>query len=228
MTRPTVHGLLQTLQAHGFVEQDRDSDKYQLGAGLLHLGNSYLDHNELRARSLVHAERLATRAQAAVRVGVLHGPAVVVVHHVFRPDAAFQVLEVGAQLPAHASALGKAMLAHAPDAVLDDLTAEPLVKLTQRTLTARGSAQGAQDGPRERPGARARRGGARRIERRGTDPRLRRPCRRSHRRGRRHRADPAPRTRAGPGSGGHRSGPQHLARARRRALDRRLIRSALR
>ena len=115
MTRPTVHGLLQTLQAHGFVEQDRDSDKYQLGAGLLHLGNSYLDHNELRARSLVHAERLAAHAQAAVRVGVLHGPAVVVVHHVFRPDAAFQVLEVGAQLPAHASALGKAMLAHAPD-----------------------------------------------------------------------------------------------------------------
>jgi DNA-binding IclR family transcriptional regulator len=60
----------------------------------------------------------------------------VVVHHVFRPDAAFQVLEVGAQLPAHASALGKAMLAHAPAHVLDDLTAEPLVKLTQRTLTA--------------------------------------------------------------------------------------------
>jgi DNA-binding IclR family transcriptional regulator len=26
MTRPTVHGLLQTLQAHGLVEQDRDSD----------------------------------------------------------------------------------------------------------------------------------------------------------------------------------------------------------
>ncbi|MDX6657121.1 MAG: hypothetical protein QOH62_1914, partial [Solirubrobacteraceae bacterium] len=30
---PTVHGLLQTLQANGFVEQDRDSGKYQLGAG---------------------------------------------------------------------------------------------------------------------------------------------------------------------------------------------------
>jgi DNA-binding IclR family transcriptional regulator len=28
-----VHGLLQTLQAHGFVEQDRDSDKLLLGAG---------------------------------------------------------------------------------------------------------------------------------------------------------------------------------------------------
>src|SRR3954464_15185002 len=136
LPRPTVHGLLQTLQAHGFVEQDRDSDKYQLGAGLLHLGNSYLDLNELRGRSIVHAERLAQRSRAAVRVGVLHGPAVMVVHHVFRPDDAFQVLEVGAQLPAHASALGKAILAFGPPETVDDLTAEPLTKLTRRTLTA--------------------------------------------------------------------------------------------
>jgi len=133
---PTVHGLLQSLQANGFVEQDRDSGKYQLGAGLLQLGNSYLDLNELRARSLVHAERLATRADAAVRVGVMHGPSVIVVHHVFRPDATLQILEVGSQLPVHASALGKAILAFTPGAV-EDLTAEPLPKLTGRTLGAR-------------------------------------------------------------------------------------------
>jgi DNA-binding IclR family transcriptional regulator len=136
LAAPTVHGLLQTLQANGFVEQDRDSGKYQLGAGLLQLGNSYLDLNELRARSLVHAERLATRADAAVRVGVMHGPSVIVVHHVFRPDATLQILEVGAQLPVHASALGKAILAFTPAAV-DDLTAEPLPKLTGRTLGER-------------------------------------------------------------------------------------------
>jgi DNA-binding IclR family transcriptional regulator len=135
VSRPTVHALLQTLQAHGFVEQDRDSDKYQLGAGLLQLGNSYLDLNELRGRSIVHAERLAARAKAAVRVGVMHGATVVVVHHVFRPDAAFQVLEVGAQLPVHASALGKAMLAYAPAETVDDLLAEPPPRLTSRTLT---------------------------------------------------------------------------------------------
>jgi DNA-binding IclR family transcriptional regulator len=136
LARPTVHGLLQTLQAHGFVEQDRDSDKYQLGAGLLHLGNSYLDLNELRGRSIVHAERLAARAGAGVRVGVLHGSVVVVVHHVFRPDAAFQVLEVGAQLPAHATALGKALLAFAPPELVSDLVSEELPRLTRRTLTA--------------------------------------------------------------------------------------------
>src|SRR5690242_12653988 len=136
LTRPTVHAMLQTLQTHGFVEQDLDSDKYQLGAGLLQLGNSYLDLNELRSRSLLHAERLATRTNAAVRVGVLHGASVTVVHHVFRPDAAFQVLEVGAQLPAHASALGKAILAYQPESLLTELTADPLPRLTSRTLTA--------------------------------------------------------------------------------------------
>src|SRR5215204_861121 len=135
LSRPTVHGLLQTLLAHGFVEQDRDSDKYQLGAGLLQLGNSYLDLNELRGRSIVHAERLAERTDAAVRVGVMHGATVVVVHHVFRPDTTLQILEVGAELPAHASALGKSILAFAHGQLVDDLLAEAPAKLTSRTLT---------------------------------------------------------------------------------------------
>ncbi len=133
---PTVHGLLRTLQAHGFVEQDRDTDKYQLGPGLLQLGTSYLDLNELRARSLVPADRLAARMDAAVRVGVMHGASVLVVHHAFRPDTTLQILEVGAELPVHASALGKAMLAFAPAEVVDDVLADGLPRLTGRTVSA--------------------------------------------------------------------------------------------
>jgi DNA-binding IclR family transcriptional regulator len=136
ISRPTVHGLLQTLVAHGFVEQDRYSDNYQLGPGLLQLGNSYLDINELRSRSIVHAERLAERADAAVRVGVMHSRYALVVHHAFRPDTTMQILEVGAELPVHASALGKAILAFSPPEVLEDLTAESLATLTSRTLSA--------------------------------------------------------------------------------------------
>ena len=67
----------------------------------------------------------------------MHGPSVVVVHHVFRPDATFQVLEVGAELPVHASALGKAILAYAPRELVNDLVAEGLPKLTGRTLAAK-------------------------------------------------------------------------------------------
>jgi DNA-binding IclR family transcriptional regulator len=136
LARPTVHGLLQTLQAHGFVEQDARSDKYQLGPGLLQLGYSYLDLNELRTRSLGFADRLAARSGDAVRVGVMHGDSVVVIHHVFRPDSTFQVLEVGLQLPLHATSFGKAILAYLPKRELDDVLTEPLQRLTKRTLTA--------------------------------------------------------------------------------------------
>jgi len=135
---PTVHGLLRTLVAHGFVEQDRTSEKYQLGPGLLQLGSSYLDVNELRARSVRWADRLALHADAGVRVGVLVTGAVLVVHHAFRPDHDVHIPEVGAQLPVHASALGKAVLAFAAPEAVDDLVADGLPRLTHRTLDARG------------------------------------------------------------------------------------------
>jgi DNA-binding IclR family transcriptional regulator len=134
LARPTVHGLLQTLQAHGFVEQDPASDKYQLGPGLLQLGYSHLDLNELRARSVTYADRLAVRTRAAVRVRVGHGASVVVIHHVFSPETAFGVLEVGAQLPLHASALGKAILTLSSPELVEDPLAEPLARLTKHTL----------------------------------------------------------------------------------------------
>ena len=63
LAKGTVHGLLRTLQSVGFVEQDKESGKYQLGAALLHMGSSYLDGNELRTRALNWSDSLATRTR---------------------------------------------------------------------------------------------------------------------------------------------------------------------
>src|SRR5882757_9304863 len=41
LAKGTAHGILRTLQQEGFVEQDDASGRYQLGAELLRLGNSY-------------------------------------------------------------------------------------------------------------------------------------------------------------------------------------------
>jgi DNA-binding IclR family transcriptional regulator len=133
LAKTTVHGLLRTLQEHGLVEQHLDTDKYQLGPQLLQLGNSYLDLNELRSRSLAWSELLSTRVGEAVRVGVPHADGVLVVHHVFRPDTSLQLLEVGALLPLHATALGKAVLAYADDDYVADIVTSPLPKLTGHT-----------------------------------------------------------------------------------------------
>jgi DNA-binding IclR family transcriptional regulator len=150
LAKGTVHGLLRTLHDHGLVEQDADSDKYQLGPQLLQLSNRYLDLNELRARSLAWSELLATRADEAVRIGVPHGNGVLVVHHVFRPDASLQILEVGAVLPMHATALGKAVLAYLGEPQRNDVLDAGLPKLTGRTVSTRGALDRELEAVRER------------------------------------------------------------------------------
>jgi DNA-binding IclR family transcriptional regulator len=138
LPKGTVHGLLRTLQSVGFVEQDAETGKYRLGAALLHMGSSYLDGNELRARALNWSDALAARTQEAVRIGTLHDSQVLIVHHVFRPDDTLQTLDVGSLLPAHATALGKVLLAHRPYGGAE-LVEQELVRFTSATLTDRGA-----------------------------------------------------------------------------------------
>lgn len=128
LAKPTVHGILRTLQEVGFVEQEVEGGKYRLGAALFQIGTSYLDGNELRAKALNWSDTLAMRAREAVRIGVMHGKHVLVVHHVFRPDNSRQTLDTGALLPWHATALGKALVAFGewPDGDLQAFTRHTL------------------------------------------------------------------------------------------------------
>jgi DNA-binding IclR family transcriptional regulator len=133
LAKGTAHGLLRTLQQEGFVEQDARSGKYQLGAELLRLGNSYLDVHELRARALVWTDDLARASGESAYLGVLHQRGVLIVHHVFRPDDSRQVLEVGAMQPLHSTALGKVLAAYDPVARNEALEAG-LARITGHTV----------------------------------------------------------------------------------------------
>lgn len=126
----TVHGLVRTLLAHGMVQQEADSGRYRLGPATLRLGNIYLDTLELRSRVAIWTEGLARRTGCAVRTGVLLNDEVVVVAHEPRPDGTRQMPEVGIVIPAHASALGKALLAFS-----DSAPVGPLRSMTGDTVT---------------------------------------------------------------------------------------------
>jgi len=132
----TVHGLVRTLLAHGMVQQEIDSGRYRLGPATLRLGNVYLDTLELRSRVAIWAEGLARRTGCAVRTAVLLFDEVVVVAHEPRPDGTRQMPEVGIVIPAHASALGKAILAFVPEEADRMLSAGELRSMTGETLTS--------------------------------------------------------------------------------------------
>ena len=132
----TVHGIVRTLVAQGMVVQEHGFGRYQLGPAVLRLGNVYLDTLELRSKAIPWAEDLARRTGCAVRTGVLLLDDVVIIHHEPRPDGSRQMPEVGIVIPAHASALGKAILAFDDEAASRILAAAPLRSMTGETITS--------------------------------------------------------------------------------------------
>ncbi|MEO6473380.1 MAG: IclR family transcriptional regulator C-terminal domain-containing protein, partial [Aeromicrobium sp.] len=114
---------------------DQTSKGYVLGEALANMGTSYLDVNELRSHSMNWADPLASRTGEAVRVGTLVGGDVLVVHYVFNPSNSPQSADVGSLLPAHATALGKTLLAFLPAAAA--VVTPKLATYTARTLTDR-------------------------------------------------------------------------------------------
>jgi len=135
LAKGTCYGLLRTLERQELVEQDPETGKYRLGPATLQLGNAFLDNHELRGRSLLWADSLASRVGESVRVGVLNQSTMLIVHHVFRPDNSVQILEVGASIPWHACALGKAVVAYLEPGERETLLHGPFMQLTGRTFT---------------------------------------------------------------------------------------------
>ena len=111
----TVHGIVKSLQQHGLVAKERGSNRYMLGPALLKLSNVYLDTLDVRARAMRWTRELARRTGLAVRLGAELFDEVIIIHHNRRPDGSQQMLETGLSIPAHASAMGKVLLAYDAD-----------------------------------------------------------------------------------------------------------------
>ncbi|GAA1962513.1 IclR family transcriptional regulator [Microbacterium aquimaris] len=130
----TVHGLVKSLSAHGLVAQEPAGNRYMLGPALLRLSSVYLDTLDVRARALRRMHELSLGTGLASRLGVNLNGDVLVIHHDRRPDGTEQMPETGLTLPAHASALGKVLLAY-DDEMRGDVLVRDLDDLTENTVT---------------------------------------------------------------------------------------------
>jgi DNA-binding IclR family transcriptional regulator len=110
----TVHGIVKSLQSHGLVAREPHGNRYTLGPALLKLSNVYLDTLDVRARAMRWTSELARRTGLSTRLGVELFDEVIIIHHNYRPDGSEQMPETGLSIPAHASAMGKVLLAYNP------------------------------------------------------------------------------------------------------------------
>lgn len=104
----TVHRLLQSLQARGYVRRS-PSRKYALGTGSLRLGDA-------AQRALVRSARpvlsgLVGLTGETANLAVLEGDDVVYVAQVSSPHTLRMFAEVGRHVPPHSTAVGKVLLA---------------------------------------------------------------------------------------------------------------------
>ena len=132
LPRSSAHRILTQLQDAGLLQ--RRADGYHLavtpGTG---------DHSRLRGVASPVLERLHVDTALVVHLGVLAGPDVVYLDKVAGSSGVRVPTRVAGHTPAHASALGKAMLAQLPAEEVDAMLVGPLRKCTPATISDVGT-----------------------------------------------------------------------------------------
>lgn len=133
--RSTVHGLLATLRAHGFVSQD-ETGSYVLGLRLFELGNIAVFRLDLRIVARPFLQRLVDQFQETVHLVVGDGFYVVYIDKRESPQSMQIVSRIGQRLPTYCTAVGKAILAFKQPAEMERLLSHnTLEAFTPNTIT---------------------------------------------------------------------------------------------
>ncbi len=134
--KATLFRVLHTLEQFGYLAKDAATGRYVPGLRLHTLGSAAVQHETLRWQSLPPLQDLAQATGETVHVGILHDGVVVTVQVVEGTHAVRMHSIVGKRSPAHASALGKVLLAHLPDAEVEAVLARHgMERYTENTIT---------------------------------------------------------------------------------------------
>jgi DNA-binding IclR family transcriptional regulator len=132
----TCHRLLTTLISLDYVVQDPETGRYLLGYKVLEMaGRSKPLHHLLivRARPILTATMLASGE--TTNLAVRDGTRTRYVAQVPSRASVRMFMEIGSTTPLHATGIGKVLLAHAEQAVFDEVVQGGLAARTRRTIT---------------------------------------------------------------------------------------------
>jgi len=133
-----VFRLLATLEARGYIEQNKATENYRLGIRCLNLGRWYINHMGLVRQARPILAELSRKCRESAFVGIIRREGVVPLEAAEPEDRHVKItLPIGECLPLYCTAAGKVYLAFAPE---DELTATMPAQLpshTARTLRDR-------------------------------------------------------------------------------------------
>lgn len=133
LAKSTLYLLLASLEQRRWIE--KKGSGYVVGIGLYMLGCAYVHFDNLQSTFRTAASDFVAQHNEVVQLAVLQGSDVV---YLAREDAhrpVRLVSDIGTRLPAHACALGKALLAQLSDEEVLRLLPHKLQAVTDRTIT---------------------------------------------------------------------------------------------
>lgn len=114
MTRSAAYRLVYTLAELGFLVRHPERKSYRLGPRVLSLGFAYLASQELAEIARPHLEALRDRTDCSAHLAVLDGTEIVYIARYADKKALTSRISIGTRFPAHATSMGRAILAQLP------------------------------------------------------------------------------------------------------------------
>jgi IclR family pca regulon transcriptional regulator len=123
LARPTVRRILITLEELGYV---RAADRgYALTPRVLELGMAYVNALNMWDVARPHMEKLVAQTNESTSMAQLDGSDIVYVARVAVPKIVTLAVTIGTRFPAHATSMGKVLLAALPPGAVREVLAEP-------------------------------------------------------------------------------------------------------
>ena len=133
LPRSTAHRMATQMVALGWL--DKPGGRYRIGNRLFALSGLAPVRHTLREAVLPFLQDLYEATRTTVQLGVLDGDRVLIVEKITGHRRMPMLTQVGGQIPAYCSSLGRCILAHSDAAVVDAVLRAELPARTPRTLT---------------------------------------------------------------------------------------------
>lgn len=136
MLKSSVHNILQTFEACGYVTQNQDTRKYMLGGTIVALFSKYKRTRSLDYRVTVELQRIRDLFDVNVYLAERDNEHVVYLcQELANYEKDDSLNKEGARLPLHCTAAGKILLAYAPVEEKKKVCSGELKSFTEHTIT---------------------------------------------------------------------------------------------
>ena len=137
MSKTTVHRVVQTLKALGYVTQEIETERYRLTIRLFELGAKALESVDLVREADVEMRRIGAVTREAVHLGAFDEDAIIYIHKIDADYGLRMQSRIGRRNPLHSTAIGKVLLAWMdPADAREVLSHVEFRKSTQKTLSS--------------------------------------------------------------------------------------------